>query len=99
MKEARFCEKCGAYIPTGSKKCAACGEKTDFCEVTSVDKIDGVVLLNTIAAFDRMTRRMWAALVLAITMIVATNAAWIYYEAQFSEETWTYEFAGDYYER
>lgn len=45
------------------------------------------------ARHERQIRRMWIALIVAISMIFASNAAWLLYESQF--ETLTYEQTGE----
>ena len=88
MKEARFCERCGAYIPTGRRKCVACGNSTQYFVANDMDKVEAVVFLETVATFERHLKRAWIALILAISMLVATNAVWVYYESQFDSVTY-----------
>lgn len=37
------------------------------------------------ARMERINKRLWIALLVVIVLLVATNAAWIYYESQFED--------------
>lgn len=37
------------------------------------------------ARMERINKRLWKALLFVIVLLVATNAAWIYYESQFED--------------
>lgn len=41
------------------------------------------------ARMERTGKRLWIALILVIVLLVATNAAWVWYEAQFADEITT----------
>lgn len=48
----------------------------------------------TFAAFESMKftlertiRRLWIVIIITILLLFASNAAWIYYESQFAEQT------------
>lgn len=43
------------------------------------------------ARLERTIKRLWVLCILLIVMLVATNAGWIYYEAQFTDEVVTVE--------
>ena len=40
---------------------------------------------------ERQTKRLWIAVLLLIVLMVGTNAAWLYYECQFSDIVTTIE--------
>lgn len=40
---------------------------------------------STMARFERTIARLWAALVIVVFLLVATNIAWISYESQFED--------------
>ena len=44
---------------------------------------------------ERTNKRLWIALLVIFAALIATNAAWIYYENQFTEETISYEVQQD----
>lgn len=39
----------------------------------------------SMARMERQTKRLWIAVLLLIVLMVGTNAAWLYYESQFSD--------------
>lgn len=43
------------------------------------------------ARMERTGKRLWIALILAIALLVATNAAWVWHESQFEQTTVTQE--------
>lgn len=49
------------------------------------------------ALAERTIKRLWIALILLIVLLVATNAAWLVYESQFTDEVVTenYEATAD----
>ena len=53
-------------------------------------------MIDIVAAVARKTiNRLWVTIMLLIILLFTSNAAWIYYESQFSDETWTYEATTD----
>lgn len=51
---------------------------------------------DIIAALAAQTiKRLWIVIILLIVLLFGSNAAWIYYESQFVEESWTYEATAD----
>lgn len=46
---------------------------------------------SDMARMERQIKRLWIVLIMTIVFLVATNAAWIYYEAQFTDEIVTVE--------
>lgn len=44
---------------------------------------------------ERTIKKLWILLILVITLLVATNGAWIWYENQFMDESWVYEATAD----
>lgn len=43
------------------------------------------------ARLERTNKRLWILLLVMLVLLVGTNAAWIYYESQFVDESWTFE--------
>lgn len=46
-------------------------------------------LIKAIA--DSTIKRLWIIIIILTILLFATNAAWIYYESTFIDETWTIE--------
>lgn len=44
-----------------------------------------------LARFERTIKRLWITIIILILLLASTNAAWIYYESQFMDETATIE--------
>lgn len=42
-----------------------------------------------LARFERTIKRLWITIIILILLLASTNAAWIYYESQFMDETTT----------
>lgn len=40
---------------------------------------------------ERTIKRLWILLLVMLVLLVGTNGAWIYYESQFVDESWTFE--------
>lgn len=91
MKGAKFCDRCGAYIPTGHTKCVACGNDTEFFIASEMDKVEAIVFIDTMHTLERHIKRAWIAAILAILMLVGTNVGWLLYEAQFMDVMTVYE--------
>lgn len=67
--------------------------------------------IDIVSAFaERTVKRLWITIILLVILLFGSNAAWIYYESQFQDESWTYEteqdtdnggsnyyYGGDYY--
>lgn len=41
------------------------------------------------ARMERTIRRLWVLCIILILLLAGSNAAWIYYESQFTDETMT----------
>lgn len=50
---------------------------------------------SEMARMERQIKRLWIVLIMTIVFLVASNAAWIYYESQFEEITITAEQTAD----
>lgn len=59
------------------------------------DKIDYVVLEGITARLERTIKRLWILCIIIFLCLVITNAGWIYYEAQWQDETITQEITQD----
>ena len=49
------------------------------------ESVPYIVHESSMARMERQTKRLWVAVLLLIVLIVCTNAAWLYYEFQFSD--------------
>lgn len=50
---------------------------------------------SEMARLERQIKRLWIVLIMTIVFLVASNAAWIYYESQMEEITITAEQTAD----
>ena len=64
--------------------CEKCGKR-------SPDPVPYVVHESDMARLERTSRRLWIVLLVLIVLLAGSNAAWIYYESQFVDESWTFE--------
>ena len=48
-----------------------------------------IVHESTMSRMERINKRLWVTIVLLVLLLTATNAAWIWHEAQFEESTTT----------
>lgn len=71
--------------------CKTCKEMRKQQEAT----ISRYAFEATLVSFEETIKRLWIAIIILILLLAGTNAAWVYYESQFSEETWTYEASAD----
>ena len=60
------------------------GEKMDNEKTIPYFAHEGIV-----ARMERANRRLWILCIVLIILLAVTNAAWIYYESQFADETMT----------
>ena len=51
----------------------------------SVEPVPYIVHEAAMARMERTIRRLWILLIIVTVFLVATNAAWIWYEAQFED--------------
>lgn len=65
----------------------------NHCGDTNPVHVPYVVHESTVSRQERQIKRLWIALIVAIAMIFASNAIWLWYESQF--ETMTYEQDGE----
>ncbi len=71
------------------KKCKGCG--TDKEPVS----VPYVVHESTVARMERIIKRQWIALIVAICMIVGCNALWLYAWMQYDYESYEITADGD----
>ena len=55
------------------------------------ESVPYIVHESSMARMERQTKRLWVAVLLLIVLMVCTNAAWLYYERQFSDIVTTIE--------
>lgn len=51
-----------------------------------VKDVSYIVFESTLARLDRIIKRLWAVILILIFLLVGSNAAWLYYEQQFTDE-------------
>ena len=54
-------------------------------------QISYIVHESEVARLERVIRRLWILCIIIFVALVATNAAWIWYENQFTDEVTTVE--------
>ena len=69
------------------ENCENCKAKT--CK--EPESVPYIVHEASMARMERQAKRLWIAVLLLIVMLVGTNAAWLYYERQFSDIVTTIE--------
>ena len=47
------------------------------------------------AMTERTIKRLWILIILLVVLLFGSNAAWLWYESQFADESWTYEATAD----
>ena len=62
--------------------CKSCKENRQ-----NVEPVPYIVHESAMARQERTIKRLWILLILVISLLVATNGAWIWYESQFVEES------------
>ena len=75
-----------------SKTCDGCKNKI-YTEEEKMLTVPYVAHQSAAARQERQIRRMWIALILAVSMLFASNVGWLIYESQFV--TVSYEQDGD----
>lgn len=63
----------------------------ETCREKRADPVPYIVHESAMARQERTVKRLWIVLIMTILLLVGTNALWVYYESQFTDETWTYE--------
>ena len=63
----------------------------ETCKEKRADPVPYIVHESAMARQERTVKRLWIVLIMTILLLVVTNALWVYYESQFTDETWTYE--------
>ena len=72
---------------------ADCGN----CKVKSAQAADVPYIVHEaeLARAERSFKRLWAAIILLIVLLLGSNAGWLYYESQFEETATTIEAEAD----
>ena len=66
--------------------CKSCKENRQ-----KLEPVPYIVHESAMARQERTIKRLWILLILVISLLVATNGAWIVYESQFTDEVVTVE--------
>lgn len=61
--------------------CNTCKEKKK-----SLEPVPYIVHESAMARQERNNKRLWIVVIILIAVLILSNAAWIYYESQFTEE-------------
>ena len=64
--------------------CETCKEKRKVIAQTPKD-VPYIAHESAVARLERVIKRLWVLVLLLIVLLVASNAAWIWYESQFEE--------------
>lgn len=62
--------------------CKTCKESRQ-----NVEPVPYIAHESAMARQERTIKRLWILLIFVISLLVATNGAWIWYESQFTEES------------
>lgn len=54
----------------------------DNCSIKRAEPVPYIVHESAMARQERTIKRLWILLILVISLLVATNGAWIWYESQ-----------------
>lgn len=52
-------------------------------------QIDYIVHESQMARMERIVKRLWILVIILIALLFGTNAGWLYYESQFTDEVIT----------
>lgn len=63
----------------------------ESCSKRPPEPVPYVVHESDMARQERTIKRLWILLLVLIALLAGSNAAWIYYESQFVDESWTFE--------
>ena len=74
------------------KNCDGCKNKT-YTEEEKMMTVPYIAHQSAAARQERQIRRMWIALIVAITMLFASNVGWLIYQSQF--DTFSYDYTQD----
>ena len=73
-------------------------ETTEMMEVqekgTNPDNVPFIVHESALARMERQLKRVWIALIVALSVLFATNIAWLIYESQFETISYRQDGAG-----
>ena len=64
--------------------CETCKEKRKVIAQTPKD-VPYIAHESAVARLERVIKRMWVLVLSLIILLVASNAAWLYYESSFEE--------------
>ena len=64
--------------------CETCKEKRKVIAQTSKD-VPYIAHESAVARLERVIKRLWVLVLVLIVLLVASNAAWLYYESSFEE--------------
>jgi len=59
------------------------------------EPIPFIVYESSMARMERTIKRLWILLILLVTLLVATNCLWLWYESQFEDAVETTEIEAD----
>lgn len=72
-----------------AKTCNGC------TEIQTPADVPYIVHESTVARQERHIKRLWIALIVAIAMIFASNAIWLYAWMQYDYESYSYDVSAD----
>ncbi len=59
------------------------------------ESVPYIVHESSMARMERQIKRLWIALIVCISLIFASNAGWLIYEAQFETFEYSYDYQQD----
>lgn len=75
-----------------------CVDKNDSPEVTVVNNVPYIVYESAVASHERITKRLFFALIFCIVLLFVSNALWLYHWCQYdytsTETTYTQDGEG-----
>lgn len=77
-----------------SKTCDGCKNKV-YTEEEKMMTVPYIAHQSAAARQERQIRRMWIALVVAVALVFASNAIWLYAWMQYDYESYTYDVFAD----
>lgn len=67
----------------------------ESCTIRKAEPVPFIVHEGILARMERTIKRLWIVVLVLIGLLAASNGAWIWYESQFVDESWSYEATTD----
>jgi hypothetical protein len=76
-----------------TKTCNGCNSAKEMMELKDMPSIPFAAHEAEVSRQERQIKRMWIALIVAISMLFASNIGWLIYQSQF--DTFSYDYTQD----